>query len=508
MKNGFRKLLATLCALVLLLTGLSAVLAEEETNLPETGEQPGQVETGEQPAGDGEDGAENGAENLPEITGQTEAAPEEETTAPEGTDPESKPAEAEDQLPGSGLPSESEEGAKQEEKPASQEVEIASEPVQLEAEPKVDDVTKQEEPAEEPKEEPKQEEPVEEPKEEPKQEEPVEEPKEEPKQEEPVEEPKEESKQEEPVEEPVEEPKQEESAEESEEEPKQDQEPAEEENLLEVEGKDLRDTLNPDQEYIAKLADKYSRNIIITLTIKSTGNQIPESGIKVWFEGRQAELTRIENEDTDSTDIICQFEARSSKEETLTIKLLSEYEAEFILKATRKPKEEAAEEPIEEPAEEEPAETSEEPAETSEEENKEPEEQTKIEENETNPDEEKVPEEPETVSETPDEQAKEEQTEVEDMASETETIETEKHISVSLSWDEENPTYGSVAHLKATLTGYEGLEYTMQWQWSLDRETWYDIENATSENLDVVYTEENGDYHWRIMVDVIPPAGN
>ena len=77
-----------------------------------------------------------------------------------------------------------------------------------------------------------------------------------------------------------------------------------------------------------------------------------------------------------------------------------------------------------------------------------------------------------------------------------------------ISWDDENPTYGSIAHFTAELFGYENLEYSLQWQWSEDGTNWNDVENATSENMDVIYTQENGALQWRIVVDVIPPTGS
>ena len=48
----------------------------------------------------------------------------------------------------------------------------------------------------------------------------------------------------------------------------------------------------------------------------------------------------------------------------------------------------------------------------------------------------------------------------------------------------------------------DNLAYTMQWQYSEDRNQWVDIPNATEETMDVVVTEENNLVYWRIIVYV------
>lgn len=80
-----------------------------------------------------------------------------------------------------------------------------------------------------------------------------------------------------------------------------------------------------------------------------------------------------------------------------------------------------------------------------------------------------------------------------------------RDVKITISWDEEKPAFGSIAHFDAAMTGYENLEYELQWQWSADKETWNDVEGATTERMDVTYSPENGDYHWRLMVYVVMP---
>lgn len=171
--------------------------------------------------------------------------------------------------------------------------------------------------------------------------------------------------------------------------------------------------------------------------------------------------------------------------------------------------EEPAEEP-DEPAEEPEEEHTEEPAE-------EPEEQTE----EETEDEEEITEESvnEPIEETtePGENTQEEKAEPEDETADTtedilnETTEEnipesenkpERHITVDVTWDVPDPVIGDTAHFKAIMEGYEGLQYTVQWQYSPDEETWYDIPNETSTTMDVVVTPENNIVYWRILVYV------
>ena len=73
---------------------------------------------------------------------------------------------------------------------------------------------------------------------------------------------------------------------------------------------------------------------------------------------------------------------------------------------------------------------------------------------------------------------------------------------VSISWDDEHPGIGSVAHFSVLLTGYEELNYTVQWIMSTDNENWTEVEGATGETMDVVVTEDNYLYYWRIRIHI------
>ena len=56
--------------------------------------------------------------------------------------------------------------------------------------------------------------------------------------------------------------------------------------------------------------------------------------------------------------------------------------------------------------------------------------------------------------------------------------------------------------MKATVTGYDNLDYVLQWQYSEDPETfgWTDYPGANGETFDLQITEENNNFFWRVSV--------
>ena len=118
---------------------------------------------------------------------------------------------------------------------------------------------------------------------------------------------------------------------------------------------------------------------------------------------------------------------------------------------------------------------------------------------ETEPESENGPE-SETGSEPETEPEPETQSEAEEETEQEEVTETIRTIDVNVTWDVPNPVIGDTAHFTATLNGYEGLDYTMQWQYSTDRISWTDITGETNDTMNVIVTEENNLVYWRIIV--------
>ena len=153
----------------------------------------------------------------------------------------------------------------------------------------------------------------------------------------------------------------------------------------------------------------------------------------------------------------------------------------FAAWETEQEETEEAEEPVEEPAEE----PVEEPAEEKEEPGTEPA-NDDIPNDDIPNDEAVIPNEGEETSEETSEPEPEE--------------EPEREINVEVKWDVPYPNYGDTAHFIADVSDYEGLTYTIQWQYTKDKTIWNDIPNATNAFMDVVVNEENNLYDWRILV--------
>lgn len=65
------------------------------------------------------------------------------------------------------------------------------------------------------------------------------------------------------------------------------------------------------------------------------------------------------------------------------------------------------------------------------------------------------------------------------------------------------PQYdGDVMTLRATLIGFENIDYALQWQFSTDDATWTDVSGATGDTLVVQLDESNAGCYWRVSAEV------
>lgn len=76
-------------------------------------------------------------------------------------------------------------------------------------------------------------------------------------------------------------------------------------------------------------------------------------------------------------------------------------------------------------------------------------------------------------------------------------------LSVAISAESDVVELGGDMVLTAILTGFEDLNYTLQWQFSTDNANWANVDGATGSTLRVQMNEENCDYFWRVSVDNI-----
>ena len=76
-------------------------------------------------------------------------------------------------------------------------------------------------------------------------------------------------------------------------------------------------------------------------------------------------------------------------------------------------------------------------------------------------------------------------------------------LSVAISAESDVVELGDDMVLTAILTGFEDLNYTLQWQFSTDNANWANVDGATGSTLRMQMNEENRDYFWRVSVDNI-----
>lgn len=59
-----------------------------------------------------------------------------------------------------------------------------------------------------------------------------------------------------------------------------------------------------------------------------------------------------------------------------------------------------------------------------------------------------------------------------------------------------------VMTLRATLIGFDNIDYALQWQFSTDDATWTDVSGATGDTLVVYLDESNAGCYWRVSAEV------
>lgn len=65
------------------------------------------------------------------------------------------------------------------------------------------------------------------------------------------------------------------------------------------------------------------------------------------------------------------------------------------------------------------------------------------------------------------------------------------------------PQYdGDVMTLRATLIGFDNIDYVLQWQFSTDDATWTDVSGATGDTLVVQLDKSNAGCYWRVSAEV------
>lgn len=84
-------------------------------------------------------------------------------------------------------------------------------------------------------------------------------------------------------------------------------------------------------------------------------------------------------------------------------------------------------------------------------------------------------------------------------------LDPNRTIDIYVSWNGQEPAFGSTATLSAVLNGYGNAQCTIQWQTSKDDASWQNVPGGTGARLNVVVTEENHMDYWRVVVTVADP---
>lgn len=78
----------------------------------------------------------------------------------------------------------------------------------------------------------------------------------------------------------------------------------------------------------------------------------------------------------------------------------------------------------------------------------------------------------------------------------------DRSIAIRSEWEGDELFFGDVITLIADLSGYDNVEYEIQWQMSTDGTQWVDIPGAKGATCALTVTEENYLNYWRVEVTV------
>ena len=77
-----------------------------------------------------------------------------------------------------------------------------------------------------------------------------------------------------------------------------------------------------------------------------------------------------------------------------------------------------------------------------------------------------------------------------------------KAIKLSSDWPEGQPAYkGTKITMTAELIGFDNVDYTSQWQYSLDQQEWTNVPGATGTSLTFEVDETTVQYIWRVVAN-------
>ena len=83
-----------------------------------------------------------------------------------------------------------------------------------------------------------------------------------------------------------------------------------------------------------------------------------------------------------------------------------------------------------------------------------------------------------------------------------EALDPNRSVSIAVHKDADILYEGDQVTLEAVLSGYDNVNYTLQWRYSLDDQTWQDCPGQTGESMTITMDSTNYKYYWNVLVTI------
>ncbi len=83
-----------------------------------------------------------------------------------------------------------------------------------------------------------------------------------------------------------------------------------------------------------------------------------------------------------------------------------------------------------------------------------------------------------------------------------EALDPNRSVSIAVHKDADILYEGDQVTLEAILSGYDNVNYTLQWRYSLDDQTWQDCPGQTGATMTITMDSTNYKYYWNVLVTI------
>ncbi len=83
-----------------------------------------------------------------------------------------------------------------------------------------------------------------------------------------------------------------------------------------------------------------------------------------------------------------------------------------------------------------------------------------------------------------------------------EALDPNRSVSIAVHKDADILYEGDQVTLEAVLSGYDNVNYTLQWRYSLDDQTWQNCPGQTGETMTITMDSTNYKYYWNVLVTI------